>query len=99
MKEIEAEIASIKDSIAKMSPELAKDPFTWEAAAAATTHLGYILVALDAALAKVAKKAAEKEPDLGRRESLERDIRNISEPWVDESIRSSCNELSERARV
>jgi hypothetical protein len=81
MKEIEQEIASIKDSIAKMSPELAKDPFTWEAAAAATTHLAYVLIALDAALVKIAKKAAEKEPDPNTRALLERDIRNIPEPW------------------
>ncbi|MGI9065366.1 MAG: hypothetical protein ACR2HX_03050 [Pyrinomonadaceae bacterium] len=63
MKEIEKELASIKDSVNKMGAELGKSPFTWEAAAAATTHLGYILVALDAALVKVAKKAAEPEPD------------------------------------
>ena len=81
MKAIDGDIASIKDSIAKMTPELAKDPFTWEAAAAAATHLGYVLVSLDAALVKVAKTAAAKEPDVNTRPLLERDIRNIPEPW------------------
>jgi hypothetical protein len=81
MKEIEKEIASIKDSVNKMGAELGKSPFNWENAAGAATHLGYILVALDAALVKVAKKAAEPEPDPNTRALLERDIRNIPEPW------------------
>jgi hypothetical protein len=81
MKAIEGDLASIKDSIAKMTPELKKDPFTWEAAAAAATQLGYVLVSLDAALVKVAKTAAAKDPDPSTQILLERDIRNIPEPW------------------
>lgn len=81
MKEIEKEVASIKDSVAKMGAELEKTPFEWEHAAAAATHLGYVMTALDAALVKVAKKAAEPEPDANTRALLERDIRNIPEPW------------------
>jgi hypothetical protein len=81
MKEIETDIAAIKDSIAKMGLELEKSPFKWEHAAATATHLAYVLVSLDAALVKVAKKAAEPEPDPATRALLERDIRNIPEPW------------------
>jgi hypothetical protein len=81
MKEIEKDIAAIKDSVAKMGLELEKSPFKWEHAAGAATHLGYVMVSLDAALVKVAKKAAEPEPDPTTRSLLERDIRNIPEPW------------------
>jgi len=81
MKEIETDIAAIKDSIDKMGLELDKSPFKREHAAAAATHLGYVLVSLDAALVKVAKKAAEPELDPTTRALLERDIRNIPEPW------------------
>ena len=40
-----------------------------------------MLVSLDEALEKVAKKAAEPEPDTDTRLLLESDIRNIPEPW------------------
>src|SRR4029453_330280 len=78
MKEIETDIAAIKDSIAKMGLELEKSPCKWEHAAATATHLAYVLVSLDAALVKVAKKAAEPEPDPATRALLERDILNIT---------------------
>ena len=80
-KAIEAEAKKAKDAVANMAKELGTDPFTWEAAARATTELGYVLVALDAALEIVAKEAANPEPEPARTQ-IATQIRNIREPWV-----------------
>jgi len=82
IKAIEVEAKKAKDAVANMAKELGTDPFTWEAAARATTELGYVLVALDAALALVAAKAAEPETNPTTRAQIETQIRGIREPWV-----------------
>ena len=82
IKAVEAEAKKAKDAVANMATELGTDPFTWEAAARATTELGYVLIALDAALEIIAKKAAEPEPNPATRLQIESQIRNIPEPWI-----------------
>src|SRR4051812_35736549 len=82
VKAIEDEAKKAKDAVANMAKELGTDPFTWEAAARAATELGYVLVALDAALDIIAKKAAEPEPNAATRAQLEAQIRGIKEPWI-----------------
>lgn len=77
---IDADLKSIDDSVDKMGLELDKSPFQWENAAAAATHLGYVLKSLDSALAKVAAEAVKSEPNVDERKSLEANIRNIAEP-------------------
>ena len=81
-KAVDDEAKKAKDAVAKMATELGTAPFTWEAAARAATELGYVLVALDAALAIIAKKAAEPEPNAATRLQIETQIRNIREPWI-----------------
>ena len=81
-KAIDAEAKKAKDAVANMAKELGTDPFTWEAGARAATELGYVLVALDAALEIIAKKAAEPEPNPTTRAQLETQIKNIPEPWI-----------------
>lgn len=82
IKAIEDEAKKAKDAVANMAKELGTDPFTWEAAARAATELGYVLIALDAALDIVAKKAAEPEPNAATRAQIEAQIRGIKEPWI-----------------
>lgn len=81
-KAIEAEAKKAKDAVANMATELGTDPFTWEAAARATTELGYVLIALDAALDIIATTAAKPEPNLTTRARIETQIKNIREPWA-----------------
>lgn len=81
-KAIEAEAKKAKDAVANMATELGTDPFTWEAAARATTELGYVLIALDAALDIIATTAAKPEPNLTTRAQIETQIKNIREPWA-----------------
>lgn len=81
-KAIEAEAKKAKDAVANMAAELGTDPFTWEAASRAATELGYVMVALDAALGIIATKAAEPEPNPTTRAQIADQIRNIREPWV-----------------
>ncbi|MEP6491827.1 MAG: DUF6603 domain-containing protein [bacterium] len=81
-KAIDAEAKKAKDAVANMAKELGTDPFTWEAAARAATELGYVLIALDAALAIIAKESAKSEPNATTRAQIETQIKNIREPWV-----------------
>jgi len=76
-----------------MGKELTTSPFTWEAAGRAATELGYLFIALDAALDVIAKKIAEPEPSPAARQDMENQIHGIKGA-VDCAFRSMGAETS-----
>jgi hypothetical protein len=79
---IKPQIAQAKTAVTNMATELGTDPFTWEAAARASTELAYVLIAFDAAVDIVAKEVARPEPTEAARQSMEAQIKGIKEPWI-----------------